>query len=284
MGTLITADELSAALGRGVRILDVRRTGGGRAAFEAGHLPGSVYVDLDAELSAPGPDPAVGGRHPLPDVADFARRVGQVWGIAPETEVVLVDDARGALAAARAWWMLRALGHEGVAVLDGGLAAARDGGLPLETGPGADPPPAPPYPVPAGGWARPTVTLEEVDALRRAPDRKLLDARSAARFRGDDEPLDPIPGHIGGAVSAPYETTNLDPETGRFLPPAELARRYTGLLAGVPAGQAVAQCGSGVTACHTLLAMEHAGLPGAALYVGSWSEWCRRFGDQAPTR
>jgi thiosulfate/3-mercaptopyruvate sulfurtransferase len=279
MDTLISPEALARRM-RGPdapRILDVRRTGG-REAFEAAHLPGAVYVDLDSELAAPADDPARGGRHPLPDPEAFAERVGRVWGITPETAVVAMDDARGALAAARLWWMLRALGHRSVAVLDGGLAAARDAGLPMDAGRGAQPTPAPPYPrARPGEWALPTVSLEQVEVLRRSPTHRLLDARSAARFRGDEEPLDPVAGHIDGAVSAPYETTNLDPETGRFLPPEELARRYRALLAGVPPTEAVAQCGSGVTACHTLLGMAHAGLPGAALYVGSWSEWCRRF-------
>jgi thiosulfate/3-mercaptopyruvate sulfurtransferase len=202
------------------------------------------------------------------------------WGIGPDTEVVAYDSAGGSNAAARLWWMLRALGHERVAVLDGGLQAALAAGLALTA---EIPAPEQRDPYPADRWRLPLADAEAVEAIRRDGTRKLLDVRAAERWRGDSETLDPVAGHIPGSVNLPW-ADNLQPD-GRFKPPEELRAQYGALLAGLPADRLTVHCGSGVTACHTLLALEVAGLDGAALYVGSWSEWCRsdrpRAGRQA---
>lgn len=258
-----------------VRLLDARQD---PADFAAGHLPGALHVELDRHLSTasdPGFDPAQGGRHPLPDPVRFAAQLG-AWGIGPDTEVVVYDASGGGNAAARLWWMLRALGHGRVSVLDGGLAAALAAGLPLTTERTA-PEPRPPYP--AAAWAWPLASLEEVEARRRDPAFKVLDVRAPERYRGESETLDPVAGHIPGALNAWWEE-NLGPD-GRFLDAATLRARYLALLADTPPGRLTVHCGSGVTACHTLLALEAAGLPGAALYVGSWSEWCRSGREMA---
>ncbi|HKR63454.1 MAG TPA: sulfurtransferase [Thermoanaerobaculia bacterium] len=243
-----------------VVLLDARP----RVAYDGGHLAGARNADVDVELSARD-DPAYGGRHPLPPLERWLARLG-AWGIEPSTRVVIYDDQQGANAAARAWWMLRRVGHENVAVLDG-----RWQDLPQTTDePRIDPKP----PYPATQWLRPTVTLEEVDALRLDPRWKVLDVRSAPRYRGETEPIDPIAGHIPGALNLPY-FENLDGD--RFKSPDALRAQYESLLGDTPPEHLVVHCGSGVTACHTLLALEAAGLTGAALYVGSWGEWCRRF-------
>lgn len=247
------------------------RARGGRAAYEAGHLVGARFADLERDLSAPG-DPAVGGRHPLPPIEAFARTLGR-WGVTPASRVVVYDDAGGALAAARAWWMLRAVGHERVGVLDGGLAAALDHGLELTTD-AAVVEEAAPYPVPRT-WSRPTVERHEIPAAQRL-GRVVVDVRAPARYRGEEEPIDPAAGHVPGAVNAPFEES-LDAR-GRFLPAAELASRLDARLGDVEADRLILSCGSGVTACHTLLVLDALGRPGAALYVGSWSEWCRNPG------
>lgn len=258
-----------------IRLLDARP---GDASYAAGHLAGAVHADLNRTLSsalAPGADPANGGRHPLPPPDVFAARLG-AWGITPDTTVVVYDDQGGANAAARAWWMLRSLGHTKVFVLDGGLAAARAAGVPMST----DVPaiaPAPDYPQ--NGWQLPTTAIADVEARAQDADWKVLDVRSGERYRGETESLDPVAGHIPGAKNIFYGE-NLDAD-GRFKAPDELRALYTEFLAGTPTSHLVVHCGSGVTACHTLLALEAAGLPGASLYVGSWSEWCRSGKPQA---
>jgi thiosulfate/3-mercaptopyruvate sulfurtransferase len=226
----------------------------GRAAHEGGHLPGAVFVDLDAVLAGP-PSPAA-GRHPLPDPADFAAGLAGV-GIGDGSTVVAYDDAAGTVAA-RLVWLLRAIGHE-AALLDGGLAAWEG---PLEPGP-VTPPPAVFTPTP---W--PGGRLAGIDEAATA--RVLVDARAPERFRGDEEPVDPRAGHVPGAVNLPTRG-NLD-DDGRFLPPEALRDRYAAAGVGPGAG-AVVGCGSGVTACHDLLALERAGVHDARLWPGSWSQW-----------
>jgi len=265
---LISPEELSRRLDDFV-ILDARP---GPAAYAAGHLAGARHADLNRDLSdaeAPGADPARGGRHPLPSPARFAAQLA-AWGIEHARPVAIYDAQGGANAAARAWWMLRALGHDQVFVVDGGLDAARAAGIPVTTEPPVIRPSAEPR---QAQWSSPTVDIERVEALVASGEWKLLDVRSRERFRGDAEPLDPVAGHIPGAVNLPY-ADNLDPE-GRFRPAAELRALYAGVLGGTPAERLIVQCGSGVTACHSLLALEAAGLRGSALFVGSWSEWCR---------
>ena len=266
---LIAADDL-ARIAPQVRLLDCRSA----AAYAAGHLEGALHADLDRDLSRaldPDHDPARGGRHPLPDLRAWRDTLGR-WGITPDTAVVCYDDQGGANAAARAWWMLRSTGHERVRVLDGGLAAAQAAGMAL-TEAVAEVPVAPPYP--ASHWQWTTVDLPVVAKLAQHPDWTVIDVRAGARYRGETETLDPVAGHIPGAVNRPF-AGNLG-EDGRFKPFAELRALYAGL----DPARTVVHCGSGVTACHTLLAMDAAGLPGAALYVGSWSEWCRSDRPQA---
>ena len=266
---LIRADELLARAGT-VCVLDARfdlaRPDAGAEAFLAGHIPGAQYVHLDRDLSAKGDVPALcGGRHPLPTREHFAATVAR-FGITPATPVV-VCDAQGGMFAARVWWMLRWIGHTAVAVLDGGVAAWTAAGGTLETGAARSPEPAADYPLSPEAGQR----VITADALQAQLGRvTLIDARAPERYRGDVEPLDPVAGHIPGALNRPFNA-NLGAD-GRFQAPETLRAAFTPLLG---AGEVVHQCGSGVTACHNLLAMEVAGLPAATLYAGSWSEWCR---------
>jgi len=252
-------------------ILDTRASAD---AFAQGHLPGALHASLDTCLSLarePGLDPARGGRHPLPSPDRWARQLG-AWGVTPETWVVAYDGVSGGNGAARLWWMLRAFGHDRVSVLDGGLPEA------LATGPAPAPGrTAPPYPCER--WLWPTVDLGEVDRLRLDPAWKVLDVRAPARYRGEVEPLDPVAGHIPGALNLPF-AENLDAQ-GRFKSPEALRALYQAFLGDTPPERLAVHCGSGVTACHTLLALDRAGLGGSALYVGSWSEWCRNPLPQA---
>lgn len=240
-----------------------------RRAYAAGHLVGARHAQLERDLAAPVTDPAHGGRHPLPGAHELAATLGR-FGVAPGSRVVAYDDQNGANAAARLWWLLKAVGHRDVQVVDGGLAALRAAGFELTT----DEPAAmdgPPYP--SAGLLRGIADIDEVERARGAADRRVIDVRAAFRFRGDSEPIDPIAGHIPGARNAPY-ADNLRAD-GTFKPADELRALLTGALDGIPPAETIVHCGSGVTACHTLLAMERAGLHGARLYVGSWSEWCR---------
>ncbi|MCS7039120.1 MAG: sulfurtransferase [Anaerolineae bacterium] len=267
--TLVSPDVLAAHLDDpDWAVVDCRfslqDTGYGRRAYQAGHIPGAVYAHLDEDLSGP-VIPGRTGRHPLPEPEVFTARLER-WGIGNTTQVVAYDDAGGAYAA-RLWWMLRWLGHEAVAVLDGGWPAWVAAGLPQHGGTETRPP--------AVFTARPrperVATAAEVLARRLDPDWRVLDARGADRFRGENETIDPVAGHIPGAVSAPY-ADNLTPD-GRFRDAESLRRRYRALLGDVPAARAICYCGSGVTAAHDLLAMFHAGLGEGLLYPGSWSEW-----------
>jgi len=233
--------------------------------YAEGHIPGARYADLDADLS--GPRTPQSGRHPLPDPEAFARRAG-AWGIGDDVQVVAYDDAGGAYAA-RLWWLLRWLGHDAVAVLDGGIAAWSAAGGELER----EPPVVHARHFRAAPDDERWLDSAEVEAALTDPQRLLLDARGAARYSGAEEPIDPKAGHIPGAANAPF-TGNLDAD-GRFLPVGELKARFAALLGDRDADAAVVYCGSGVTACQDLLALEHAGLHGARLYAGSWSEWVR---------
>ncbi len=237
------------------------------AAYLAGHLVGARHAALDRDLASHPEDAAQGGRHPLPRVEDLAALLGQ-WGISPSTHVVAYDAQNGANAAARFWWLLRAFGHQQVQVVDGGLAALGEFELtqdiPIVQA-------APPYP--AHRFSGPQADIDEVDRARSDTKRRVIDVRAAFRYRGESEPIDPIAGHIPGAINIPL-TDNLQAD-GRFKPAGELRAMYHDKLDGVPPSRVIVHCGSGVTACHTLLALERAGLPGAKLYVGSWSEWCR---------
>jgi thiosulfate/3-mercaptopyruvate sulfurtransferase len=237
----------------------------GRRDYLQGHIPGAVSAHLDDDLSGP-IVPGVTGRHPLPPVSDAVVVMGKL-GIDEGVQVVAYDDAGGALAAARLWWMLRWLGHEAAAVLDGGWGRWVREGRPIRGGEESRParvflPHARPGRV---------ASVEEVEALRRDPSYRLLDARSAERYRGETELVDPVAGHIPGAANLPY-SDNLTPE-GNLRPAEELRLRFQAVLQGVPAERVVHYCGSGATAGLNILAMLHAGLGEGRLYAGSWSEW-----------
>lgn len=265
---IITVEQTISDLSS-LRFIDARGGEQGRAAYEDQHVRGAVWANLESDLAAVPEDAAVGGRHPLPDIATWAQTLGR-WGIEPATRVVVYDDQNGANAAARVWWMLRAAGHRHVAILDGGWQAAVASSLPNDAEV-AGVASSPPYPV--DRWSLPTKAIDEVEALARRPDWRVLDVRAAARYRGETEPFDPVPGHIPGAVNLPLEEI-LDGQ-GRFKDATALRGQYERMLGTVPVEQLIVHCGSGVTACHSLVALERAGLDGAALYVGSYSEWCR---------
>ena len=264
--TLVQAETLSIGLARpDLVVLDCRfdlaDTGAGEHAWMQAHIPGARYAHLDRDLS--GATRNAAGRHPWPDAADFVERLGR-WGITPQTQVVAYDADSGAFAA-RAWFLLRALGHEKAAVLDGGWKRWTALGLPVDSK----------LPVPiatryeAGFDQRRILDAAQVADALRAGDL-LLDARAPARFRGEEERLDRVAGHVPGAVNRPL-TDNL--ADGRFKTPGQLAGEFRALLDGRPPNRVIAMCGSGVTACHHLLAMERAGMPGARLFAPSWSGW-----------
>ena len=237
--------------------------------YQAGHIQGAQHAQLERDLSAPAPNPERGGRHPLPDLASFAARLGK-WGVTPGSHVIAYDDQNGANAASRFWWLLKAVGHKSVQVVDGGLPALLAAGFTLSTEAPIQQTAAP-YPV--AELARPVADIEEVERARNDAERCVIDVRAAFRYRGEKEPIDPIAGHIPGAKNVEL-TQNLQAD-GTWKSPSELRELYLAALGGVPAAQTIVHCGSGVTACHTLLALDRAGLSGAKLYVGSWSEWCR---------
>jgi thiosulfate/3-mercaptopyruvate sulfurtransferase len=273
MSPLIAAAALAGELAGAEppTLIDARwRLGGppGIDSYRAGHLPGAVYVDLDRDLSGP---PGQAGRHPLPEADGFQATMRRA-GVRDGHPVVVYDDG-GTLAAARAWWLLRYFGHDQVRVLDGGFRAWQAAGQPLTE--------AEPSPPPGDFTARPGhMPLIDADgASATARTGLLLDVRAPERYRGDSEPIDPVGGHIPGAVNAPF-TGSLTGE-GTFRDPAELRERFAALGA-APGGPVAAYCGSGVTAAQEVLALELAGIP-AALYIGSWSNWLAEPGRPVAT-
>jgi thiosulfate/3-mercaptopyruvate sulfurtransferase len=261
--SLISPEELLARLGDpALRICDVRwwltDPAKGRRDYAAAHLPGAMFIDVDRDLVASaGP-----GRHPLPDPADFAARMASL-GIADDSQVVVYDDAGGTVAA-RLWWMLDDLGHADVRVLDGGIGTWVNAGGPVTHAvPGL--PPSPARLTLRTAWSR-TIDRDSLATRLRIGDVVLFDARAPERYRGDIEPVDPVAGHIPGAISRPT-AGNLRPD-GQFLDPSALRARFDG-----HPGAVVQQCGSGVNACHNVLAMRIAGLPDPLLYPGSYSDW-----------
>ncbi|MFQ5495218.1 MAG: sulfurtransferase [Phycisphaerae bacterium] len=267
--TLITAAETARHLGDpGWILVDCRFQLGepdrGRRDHEAGHIPGAVYAHLNQDLSGP-IIPSRTGRHPLPDV-QAATRTFSKWGITDGVQVVVYDDAGGAIAA-RLWWMLRWLGHDAVAVLDGGWPAWIEGGFPVSADAAE--------PAPQRFTARPrherVVSTDQVLERLGDPTWRLVDSRIPARYRGELEPIDPVAGRIPGAINAPHGE-NVGPD-GRFLPTQTLRARFHSLVGDTPMGHTVFYCGSGVTAARNILTAVHAGLEEPRLYAGSWSEW-----------
>lgn len=265
--TLIDVAELAALPPDQVLIVDCRKDladpDKGRREYQAGHIPGAVYAELDRELSDLSRQVDGLGRHPLPMPEAFSRVLGS-WGWRPGVQVVSYDTAGGALAAARLWWLLRLAGVREAAVLDGGYAAWLAAGLPVD----ATVPQRQQTDVHLQYDAQ-QVLLDH--ATLRAPARLLLDARAAPRYRGEVEPLDRAAGHVPGARNRPFGD-NLQAD-GRFKSATQLREEFAAVLGDTPPQQVVHMCGSGVTACHNLLAMEHAGLAGSRLYAPSWSGW-----------
>jgi len=268
--TLIKPAELAATLGdRHWAILDCRfdlaQPGWGESVYAAAHIPAAQYAHLERDLA--GAVTPASGRHPLPKLAHWSATLAR-WGIDAHTQVIAYDQGSGAYAA-RLWWLMRWAGHARVAVLDGGFAAWTAAHLAVTsaTQPRASTTSSARAPKLA------TFATEDIEPALRDKRILLVDARAADRFAGENESIDPVAGHIPGATNQPF-MQNLD-VAGRFLPAPELARRWQALLGARPASELVAMCGSGVTACHNLLALEIAGLSGARLYPGSWSEWIR---------
>ncbi len=274
---LISVEELQARLGKSdLLILDVRHDlnshEAGRLAYEEGHIPGARFLDHETQLSAP--RTGQNGRHPLPAMADF-KELMRGLGLRPDTQVVSYDGS-GGMFATHLWWMLRWIGHDKVAVLDGGWPAWLASGGEVETTVHASP--ALQGPAEANGRietasaAMPIVSSDEVLENISRPTFTVIDARAENRYRGEVEPMDPVAGHIPGALNRPH-TRNLSDE-GRFKPADQLRSEFAELLAATAPSDIVHQCGSGITATHNLFAMELAGMSGSRLYPGSWSEWC----------
>ncbi|TSE36524.1 sulfurtransferase [Tepidimonas charontis] len=271
---LIDAATLRAALAAGAawRVFDcsfdLADPAAGRVQYGHAHIPGAHYLHLDDDLSA-GADAALcGGRHPLPTPAVMAQRLA-AWGIGPDNPVVAYDR-QGGMTSARLWWLLRWCGHTAVAVLDGGWNAWLASAGETESGDAPAAAPAPAYPVKPA--ALPLCSAADVSAALGRPKQTLVDARAPARYRGEQEPLDPVAGHIPGALNRPW-TDNFTPD-GRYKPAATLRAKWETLLAGRDPGSVVVYCGSGVSATPHVLAMTLAGWSPPALYAGSWSEWC----------
>jgi thiosulfate/3-mercaptopyruvate sulfurtransferase len=265
---LISAAELAARLDDPqLLVVDCRSEladhGWGRRQYDAGHVPGAICASLETELSGPGGPTS--GRHPLPQPAAFARTLA-AWGVTPATRIVAYDQGHGAYAA-RLWWLLRASGRARVQVLDGGFAAWTQNEHPLSTTATVRTPAVAGPPRSFDGW----LSTAQIEAARG--DLLLVDARGADRYAGQNETIDPVAGHVPGALNRPF-LRNLGTD-GLFLEPSALRAAWTTLLGGTETSRLVSMCGSGVTACHNLLALEQAGLPGARLYAGSWSEWIR---------
>ena len=252
-----------------VILIDVSNGKDARPAYNIKHLDGALFIDLNSELADIKDDLADGGRHPLPEIGKFAKTLTNL-GITNTSHVVIYDDKNSANAAARFWWMLRAVGHEKVQVLNGGLQHAEKIGFPIndkiET-------PKKIANYTFENWKLPTVTITEVENNSKNENYLVIDVRENSRYRGENEPIDLVAGHILGAINVPF-TTNLNPD-GRFLSVEELRQKYQKTFRTTKTENIIIHCGSGVTACHTLLAIDYAGLIIPKLYVGSWSEWSR---------
>lgn len=237
--------------------------------YQQSHLQGALFVDVNTQLADIKENVSIGGRHPLPTVEQFSKTLSHL-GITPETWVVVYDDKYGANAAARFWWMLRSIGHEKVQVLSGGIQAAIQAGFPTSSVVEV-PTQVESYPVQHWQWS--TIDLQGMDDMIQKDNFIVIDVRESQRYKGETEPIDLVAGHIPGATNIPF-TTNLD-ANGFFLSPEELKEQYQKAFENIPEENRVVHCGSGVTACHTLLALAIADLPMPKLYVGSWSEWSR---------
>ncbi|ASK31324.1 sulfurtransferase [Chryseobacterium sp. T16E-39] len=273
MSPIISASELKNLQNKNLIILDARVGKDVYATYLEKHIKGARFINLDKDLAEIGEDAAFGGRHPLPNVEKFAQTLSEL-GISEDAHIIVYDDKSGSNAAARAWWMLRSFGFENVQVLDGGFQAAEKEGLEFTSG-------AETFEravsIKKDGWLLPVVRLEDVENELENNFSTVIDVRDAYRYKGESEPIDLVAGHIPGAINIPF-SENLD-ENGTFLQPDILKAKYAVLLRDKPE-DLIIHCGSGVTACHTILALDYAGLPIPKLYVGSWSEWSRREGKE----
>lgn len=250
-------------------LIDARAGKDAREQYIQNHLAGALFVDLEQQLATKTANAANGGRHPLPTPQKFATVLNKL-GISPSSHVIIYDDKNGSNAAARFWWMLRAAGHAQVQVLDGGMNAAVAAGFPVSS---KEEQPNTVGTYELTEWKLPQANIEEVGAAAQQDDHLVIDVRDAYRYNGESEPIDLVAGHIPGAVNIPF-AGNLDKD-GFFLSPEALLKKYQAALENKKAGNVIVHCGSGVTACHTILAMDYAGLEMPKLYVGSWSEWSR---------
>nr|WP_314865048.1 sulfurtransferase [uncultured Flavobacterium sp.] len=270
MNPILTPSQLiDAVQSNAIVLVDATNSPTAFQNYQQSHLKGALFVDVNTQLADIKEDVAIGGRHPLPTVEQFSKTLTDL-GITPETWVVVYDDKNGANAAARFWWMLHAIGHEKVQVLSGGIQAAIQAGFPTHSVVEI-PNKVPSYPI--SHWQLPTIDLQGMDEMIQKEHFVVIDVRESQRFRGETEPIDLVAGHIPGATNIPF-TTNLDAE-GFFLSPEELKMKYQKAFETIPIENRVVHCGSGVTACHMLLALAVADLPIPKLYVGSWSEWSR---------
>lgn len=250
-------------------LIDARSGKNARANYQEKHLDGALFVDLETQLAEVKEDAANGGRHPLPNIENFAKTLSDL-GISEKSQVVIYDDKNGSNAAARFWWMLKAVGHEKVQVLDGGFQAAEKSSFPTSSRTEIRNK-TPLYK--ADNWKLPIAAIDEVEAVSQDKNHIVIDVRETSRYNGETEPIDLMAGHIPGAINIPF-TENLD-QNGVFLPPNELKKKYEKIFKNLNSENIIVHCGSGVTACHTLLAIAYATLEIPKLYVGSWSEWSR---------
>jgi thiosulfate/3-mercaptopyruvate sulfurtransferase len=253
-----------------VMIFDVSNSKNAKANYETEHIEGAFFVDLNTQLAAIKSDFSDGGRHPLPKIETFARTLTDL-GISKDKHIVIYDDKNGSNAAARFWWMLKSVGHEKVQVLNGGLNQAKENHFPLSSRTEIIKSVSEPYQI--DKWKLPTIEINDVESVSQNPNYLLIDVRDKERYDGKIEPIDLIAGHIPGAVNVPF-TENLD-QNGLFITPNELRNKYKMIFGKIKAEKIIIHCGSGVTACHTLLALDYADMEKPKLYVGSWSEWSR---------
>ncbi len=270
MTPIITPNQLLEAVQTNAIVLvDATNSPTAYQNYQQSHLLGALFVDVNTQLADIKEDVSISGRHPLPTVEQFSKTLTDLC-ITPETWVVVYDDKNGANAAARFWWMLRSIGHDKVQVLSGGIQAAIQAGFPTSS---AVEVPTQVESYPVQHWQWPTIDLQGMDDMIQKDNFVVIDVRESQRYRGETEPIDLVAGHIPGATNIPF-TTNLD-ANGFFLSPEELKEQYQKAFENIPEENRVVHCGSGVTACHTLLALAIADLPMPKLYVGSWSEWSR---------
>lgn len=273
MSPITSANELKNIPAQNLVILDARTGKEVKQTYLDKHIKGARFIDLDKDLAEIGENAAFGGRHPLPALDKFALTLSNL-GISEDAHIVVYDDKNASNAAARAWWMLRSFGFKNVQVLDGGMQAAEKAGLEFASGEEKFDKAAL---IKKDHWSLPVSSLEVVENELENDSSTVIDVRDAYRYKGESEPIDLVAGHIPGAINIPF-SENLD-ENGSFLSPEILKEKYSKLLQNKP-DHLIIHCGSGVTACHTILALDYAGFPIPDLYVGSWSEWSRREGKE----